>query len=59
MLAEEKIVLGFKDKKILANLYLCTVPKNVASLLQGEKPMLKFVICVGTFNFEEGSLSLI
>lgn len=59
MLSEEKLVLAFKDKEILANLYLNTDLKSVTSLLQGEKPMLKFVISFGTFNFEEGSLSLI
>lgn len=59
MLSEEKLVLGFKDKEILENLYLHTVLENVTSLHQGEKLLLKFVITLSTFNFEEGSFSLI
>lgn len=51
MLSEKRLVLGFKDKEILANLYLHTVLENVTSLLQGEKPVLKFVITFHTFSF--------
>lgn len=36
MLSEEKLVLGFKDREILGNLYLHTVLKSVTSVLQGK-----------------------
>lgn len=57
MLLEEKLLLDFKYKEILANLYVDTVLKNLrTSLHRGKKPMQKFVIQFWYLHFL-GSLS--
>lgn len=45
MLLEEKLVLDFKHKEILADLYVDALPKNVrTSLLQGGKSRCKSLL---------------